>query len=280
MLPNPKLAHGPWIMGVVNVTPDSFSDGGEAFSPDAAVEKALALLEMGADVIDIGGESTRPGAAPVPQDEERARVVPVIAALAQMTHAPISIDTMKPEVAKAAIDAGARIWNDVSALRFDDGSLAVAAALECPVVLMHMQGEPRTMQTAPVYDDVVEEVIAFLQARIEAAEMAGVAPDRLWVDPGIGFGKSLEHNLVLLRALPVIRAETGRPLLLGASRKSFIAKIDPGAATDRRLGGSLAAALLAHEFGADMVRVHDVAETAQALKVWQAVMGGPDYEGV
>jgi dihydropteroate synthase len=185
---------------------------------------------------------------------------------------------MKPAVAHAAIEAGADIWNDVSALRFDPTSLAVAAALDCPVILMHMQGDPQTMQKAPSYEDVVDEVITFLQARLEAVERAGVSLDRVWVDPGIGFGKMLEHNLDLLRALPLVRAETGCPLLVGASRKSFIAKIVGEARADARLGGSIAAALLANEFGADMIRVHDVTETVQALKVWQAVIGADDYQ--
>jgi dihydropteroate synthase len=278
MLPNPKLGRGPWIMGVLNVTPDSFSDGGQHAETHAAVAHALAMLAAGADVIDIGGESTRPGAAPVPDIEELRRVLPVITALRAQTKAPISIDTMKPAVAHAAIEAGADIWNDVSALRFDPTSLAVAAALDCPVILMHMQGDPQTMQKAPSYEDVVDEVITFLQARLEAVERAGVSLDRVWVDPGIGFGKMLEHNLDLLRALPLVRAETGCPLLVGASRKSFIAKIVGEARADARLGGSIAAALLANEFGADMIRVHDVTETVQALKVWQAVIGADDYQ--
>lgn len=279
MLPNPKLGRGPWIMGVLNVTPDSFSDGGRYAAVDDAVIHGLAMLDAGADVIDIGGESTRPGAVPVALEEEIQRVVPVVEGLRAQTHAPIAIDTMKPAVARAALDAGADIWNDVSALRFDPGSLAVAAALECPIILMHMQGDPQTMQAAPSYDDVVDEVITFLQARLEAADRAGVPLERIWVDPGIGFGKTLEHNLALMRALPLIRSETGCPLLVGASRKSFITKIAGDAPTDHRVGGSLAAALLAHEFGADMLRVHDVAETVQAIKVWQAVIGHDDYEG-
>lgn len=277
MLPNPKLARGPWIMGVVNITPDSFSDGGRSFDPNDAIAHALSLLAAGADVIDIGGESTRPGAAPVSASDEIARVLPVILALRAVSAAPISIDTMKPAVALAALDAGADIWNDVSALRFDPASLDVAAQAGCPIVLMHMQGDPRTMQRAPQYEDVVDEVLAFFHERIDLAVAAGIAQDRLWVDPGIGFGKSLEHNLELIRALPTFRAETGCPVLFGASRKSFIGRIDADAPVDRRLGGSVAAALIAHEFAADMIRVHDVAETVQALKVWQAVIGADDY---
>jgi dihydropteroate synthase len=277
-LSNPKLARGPWIMGVLNVTPDSFSDGGRFIDAEAAVAHAKAMIASGADVIDVGGESTRPGAAPVSVAEEIARVVAVIAALSRETKTTIAIDTMKPQVARAAIEAGAAIWNDVSALMYAEDSLAVAADLGCPVILMHMQGEPRTMQTDPRYEDVVVDVTAFLQDRITEADRAGVAVERLWIDPGIGFGKTLDHNLDLIRALPEIRSACGCPLLFGASRKSFIAKIDPGADSQNRIGGSLAAALLACEFGADMIRVHDVAETVQAIKVWQAVIGAQDYE--
>lgn len=257
-------------MGVLNVTPDSFSDGGEA--EGAAAPRALAMLEAGADIIDVGGESTRPGAAPVAEGEEIARIVPVIAALRAATRAPISIDTMKPVVAKAAIDVGASIWNDVFALQAP-GALDMAASQQRPVILMHMQGEPRTMQDAPRYEDVVADVIAFLRARVAAAEARGVAD--IWVDPGIGFGKTLEHNLALLRSVARIRDEVGRPVLIGASRKSFISKIDPSATTARtdRLSGSIAAALTAAQNGAAMLRVHDVRETVQALKVWRAIQG-------
>lgn len=257
-------------MGVLNVTPDSFSDGGA--HERSAAQDALAMLDAGADVIDIGGESTRPGAAPVEEGEEIARVVPVIAALRALTNAPISIDTMKPGVARAALSAGASMWNDVAALQ-SPGALETAAGLRRPVVLMHMNGEPRTMQDDPRYDDVVAEVIAFLKARVAAVEGKGVQD--IWVDPGIGFGKTLAHNLELLNNLDRIAAETGRPVVFGASRKRFIAAIDEranNAGTDR-LGGSIAAALLAAQKGAAMVRVHDVAETVQALKVWRAACG-------
>ncbi len=266
-MPPPKIAGGPYVMGVLNVTPDSFSDGGA--HDRAAAPHALAMLEAGADIIDIGGESTRPGAAPVEDGEEIARVVPVIAALRAATKAPISIDTMKASVAVAALQAGASIWNDVAALQ-SPGALETAAALHRPVILMHMQGEPRTMQNDPHYGDVVTEVIAFLKARVAAAEAKGV--EDIWVDPGIGFGKTLEHNLALLNNVGRIREETGRPVLIGASRKRFIAAIDERAkdAGKDRLGGSIAAALLAAQNGAEMVRVHDVAETVQALKVWRA----------
>ncbi len=267
ILPPPKLAGGPYIMGILNVTPDSFSDGG---AEEAAAPRALAMLEAGADIIDVGGESTRPGAAPVSEGEEIARVVPVIAALRSATKAAISIDTMKPGVALAAVSAGANIWNDVFALQAP-GALETAASLHKPVVLMHMQGEPRTMQAEPYYDDVVAEVIAFLRARVAAAEAKGVAD--IWVDPGIGFGKTVEHNLALLNAVARIKREVGRPVLIGASRKRFIASIDERAknAAKDRLGGSVAAALIAAQQGAEMVRVHDVAETVQALKLWRAL---------
>lgn len=255
-------------MGVLNVTPDSFSDGGQH---EAAAPRGLAMLEAGADIIDVGGESTRPGAEPVDDREEIARVQPVIAALRAATTAPISIDTMKPAVARAAIDAGATMWNDVNALR-SPGALDTAASLNRPVVLMHMQGEPRTMQDNPQYEDVVAEVIAYLRDRVAAAEAKGVTD--IWVDPGIGFGKTLEHNLALLNAVARIGEETRRPVLIGASRKRFIQAIDARAkhAGKDRLGGSIAAALIAAQNGAAMVRVHDVPETVQALKVWRATV--------
>ena len=270
-MPPPKLAGGPYVMGVLNLTPDSFSDGGK-WAEGGATRHGLAMLEAGADVIDVGGESTRPGAETVDAGEEIARVVPVIAALRAATKAPISIDTVKPAVAIAAMQAGASIWNDVAALTAP-GALETAASLHRPVILMHMRGEPRTMQDDPRYDDVVAEVIAFLKARVVAAEAKGLKD--IWVDPGIGFGKTLEHNLALLRNVKRIGEETGRPVLIGASRKRFIAALDERArsAGSDRLGGSVAAALLAAQQGAAMVRVHDVAETVQALKVWRATLG-------
>ncbi|MEJ0060076.1 MAG: dihydropteroate synthase [Terricaulis sp.] len=257
-------------MGVLNLTPDSFSDGGQ-WSGAPALAHALQMIEAGADIIDIGGESTRPGAEPVGARAEIERVAPLIAALRRETNAPISIDTMKPEVARAAFDAGATIWNDVAALR-SPGALETAMALKAPVILMHIRGEPRTMQANPVYDDVVDEVIAFLRARVVAAEAAGLTD--IWIDPGIGFGKTLAHNLALLGASRHIREETGRPVLIGASRKSFIAKLDPKSdAATGRLGGSIAAALLAAQSGAAMLRVHDVHDAVQALKLWRAAQG-------
>lgn len=269
----PRGDGAPVIMGVVNVTPDSFSDGGQHPNAESAIAHGLRLLAQGARVLDIGGESTRPGAAPVSEAQELKRVIPVIAALRAQTQAPMSIDTMKPAVARAAVAAGATLWNDVTALRHAPESLETAAELGVDVILMHMQGAPQTMQDNPRYDDVVGEVIAFLNARVATARAAGVVAERLWVDPGIGFGKTLEHNLALIRALPRIVAETGRPLVFGASRKRFIAALDDHAPADRRLGGSIAAALAAAAGGAAMIRVHDVAETAQALKVWRAVGG-------
>ena len=258
-------------MGVINVTPDSFSDGGRFVNVEAAVSHARRLIADGADILDIGGESTRPGASPVSEADEIARVVPLIEALRDEGSVSLSIDTMKPLVARAAIAAGASIWNDVTALTWSPDSLATAADLGCEVVLMHMQGEPRTMQQAPRYDDVVAEVCAWLAARADAAIAAGVAPDRIWLDPGIGFGKTLKHNLALLAHLDRLVA-LGFPVLLGASRKSFMAKIDPLAndAGDR-LGGSLAIALAGARAGVAAVRVHDVRETAQALKVQEAI---------
>lgn len=260
-------------MGVVNATPDSFSDAGGCSDLDAAIARALALIDAGADVIDVGGESTRPGAQPIDEETEAARVVPLVAALAARTQVPISIDTMKPPVARAALHAGASMWNDVTALRFAPDSLAAAADMGAEVVLMHMQGEPRTMQRDPRYDDVVGEVRDFLARRAEAAVAAGVGVDRIWIDPGLGFGKRPEHNLALLRGLPRL-VELGFPVLVGASRKGLIRVLDPSAATPAdRLGGSIALALAAARGGAAMVRVHDVRETAQALRVGAALDG-------
>jgi dihydropteroate synthase len=263
----------PLVMGVVNLTPDSFSDGGRFLKTADAVAHARALIAAGADMLDIGAESTRPGAGPVDADVEIERIVPVIAAIRAESAVPISIDTMKPVVARAAIGAGARMWNDVTALGWADDSLAMAAELGCEVVLMHMRGEPRTMQAAPVYDDVVAEVRDFLIARAEAAMAAGVAREKIWLDPGIGFGKTGAHSLTLLGHLDRIVA-LGFPVLLGASRKSFLGKIDRVAteATDR-LGGSIAAALAGAAAGVAAVRVHDVRETVQALSVQAAIRG-------
>ena len=258
------------VMGVVNVTPDSFSDGGKFLVPGAAVAHARALIEQGADILDVGAESTRPGSDPVSTQDEIARAIPLIAAIRAESAIPISIDTMKPDVARAAVAAGATIWNDVTALTHAPDAPAVAAELGCELMLMHMQGAPRTMQAAPRYDDVVAEVTAFLDLRAQAAVAAGVAREKIWLDPGIGFGKSLEHNLTLLAHLDEL-VELGFPVLLGVSRKSFIASIDPGVSPAHRLPGSLAAALAGAQAGVAALRVHDVAETVQALKVWQAI---------
>jgi len=261
----------PLVMGIVNVTPDSFFDGGQHLDPEAALAHARRLIDEGADILDIGGESTRPGAEPVGEDEERARVVPVIAAIRAESAIPISVDTMKPAVARAAVAAGATMWNDVTALGGSPLSLALAAELGCEVVLMHMQGEPRTMQAAPRYDDVVAEVCGFLAARAEAAMAAGVARERIWLDPGLGFGKTAEHTLTLIRRLDRI-VDLGFPVLVGASRKSAIPRIaGDRSSADQRLGGSLALALAAARAGVEAVRVHDVAETVQALAVAAAI---------
>lgn len=265
----------PLIMGVINATPDSFSDGG-AYEP---LSQARQLIRDGADVLDIGGESTRPGATPVPKDEEIGRVVPLIAAIRAEWHGPISIDSLKPEVARAAFKAGATIWNDVTALRHTPESLEIAAEMGASVILMHMKGDPQIMQTAPRYDDVVSEVEAFLLTRAEAAVAAGIKPERIWLDPGIGFGKSLDHNLKLIRATKRLSG-LGYPLLMAASRKRFIAALEArdGAEVseaDGRLGGTLAVHLYALQQGAKMVRVHDVREMKQALRLWQALDSSP-----
>lgn len=258
-------------MGIVNVTPDSFSDGGRYLDLASALAHARDLIAEGADLLDIGGESTRPRATPVAMDEEIARVVPVIAALRAESDIPISIDTMKPAVARAAIAAGASLWNDVTALTWATDSLAVAAELGSGVVLMHMRGDPASMQDDPRYDDVVGEVAAFLTARAEAAISAGVRREAIQLDPGIGFGKTAAQSLALLAHLDRVVA-LGFPVVLGVSRKSFMARIDGAAKTAQdRLAGSLAAALAGARAGVAMLRVHDVRETRQALAVQAAI---------
>lgn len=265
------LTARPRVMGVVNTTADSFSDGGRYLGFDAALAHARRLIADGADILDLGAESTRPGATPVAPEVEIDRLVPLIAALRAEGATPISVDTMKPEVARAAIAAGATMWNDVTALRHAPESAAAAAELGCDIVLMHMQGEPGTMQAEPHYEDVVAEVVAFLAERAELTIWAGVARDRIWLDPGIGFGKHpTRHNLPLLAGLDRIVA-LGFPVLLGASRKRFIGMLDSDADVDHRLGGSIAAALAGAAAGVAAVRVHDVRETVQALKVWDAI---------
>jgi dihydropteroate synthase len=261
---------GVQIMGVVNVTPDSFSDGGLYFDEEAAIAHGEQLVRDGADLLDVGGESTRPGAEEVGVEEERARVEPVVSDLAGRGH-EVSIDTSKLAVAEAALDAGASIVNDVTALRADPEIGALCADRGAGLVLMHMQGTPRTMQLEPAYDEVVGDVKAFLAERLEAATAAGVAEERIWLDPGIGFGKTLDHNLELLRRLGELR-DLGRPLVVGTSRKSFIGKLD-GSEVGDRIGGTIASSILALAEGADVLRVHDVHEVSQAARLAAAILG-------
>ena len=262
----------PRIMGIVNVTPDSFADGGQHRSVQAAINHALELEAEGADILDIGGESTRPGATAVSVEEELRRVIPVIEGLRARTELPISIDTSKPEVMRAAIAAGAGMINDVHALGLE-GAMDAAAELGVPVCLMHMQGEPATMQDDPVYDDVVAEVHGFFTQRLFACQMAGIDRKLVIIDPGFGFGKTLEHNLRLLRQLPRL-VELGVPVLVGMSRKGMIGAVT-GRALEDRVVGSAVAGLIAVQNGAGIVRVHDVAATVDALKLWQAVVAQP-----
>jgi dihydropteroate synthase len=268
-------AERPLLMGVLNVTPDSFSDGGRYFDLPRAVAHAREMCAEGADIVDVGGESTRPGSDAVPADEEKARVLPVIAELAAEVSVPVSIDTQKAEVAEAALDAGAEMINDVSALRTDPAMAALAAERGVPVVLMHMQGTPKTMQAEPTYDEVVGEVKAWLAERVEHAVAAGIAEERILIDPGIGFGKKLGHNLELLRRLHELH-ELGRPVLVGTSRKSML-----GAILDlpeqERLHGTLATVAGAVLAGAHAVRVHDVRPALEVVKVCEAVRRGIEY---
>jgi dihydropteroate synthase len=257
----------PVLMGIVNVTPDSFSDGGLYASTESAIRHGLRLRDEGAHILDIGGESTRPGAAPVSIEEEIARVVPVIEGLKE-AGAIISVDTRHAAVMRAAINAGASMVNDVSALEGDSDSLSVVAELDVYVCLMHMKGEPQTMQDDPHYDDVFQEVYDYLKSRIDVCQNAGIPASRIMIDPGIGFGKALEHNLILLKRLGEFKT-LGVPMLLGASRKRFIQGLCPNAVTDKRLPGSLAVCLSAYNQGINIFRVHDVAETAQALNVFR-----------
>jgi dihydropteroate synthase len=259
----------PRILGIINVTPDSFSDGSEAFAVDDAVRQGRAMIVAGADVLDVGGESTRPGAQPVTVEEEISRIKPVVQALAGEGFT-VSIDTRRALVMASAIEAGASIVNDVTALTGDPDSLALASDSGLPVILMHMQGEPGTMQDNPQYDDAALEVFGYLKERVQICEAAGVKRDRIAVDPGIGFGKTLDHNLDILARLDIYR-DLGCPVVLGASRKSFIGKISRGEAAKDRVSGSLAAVLNALAKGVRLFRVHDVAETRQALAVWQAI---------
>src|SRR5436190_336300 len=257
------------LMGIVNVTPDSFSDGGLFLEPGRAIDHARELVRDGADLLDIGGESTRPGARGVSAEEELGRVAPVLAGL-EGIGVPISIDTSKAAVAEAALDAGAESVNDVTALRLDPELAGLCAERGCGVLLRHMQGTPRTMQESPEYDDVVDDVRAFLAERIEFAIGEGIAEERIWVDPGIGFGKTLDHNLELLRRLGELRS-LGRPIVVGTSRKSFIGKLT-GREVGDRLGGTIASSVLALRAGADVLRVHDVAEVRQGMQVAEAIL--------
>ena len=263
----------PQVMGIVNVTPDSFSDGGDHFDVDAAVAHGVRLAEEGADILDVGGESTRPGSESVGAEEEIRRVVPVIERLVRETALPVSIDTWRPEVMRAAVAAGAGMVNDIRALRAE-GALETAAALGVPVVLMHMLGEPRSMQEAPEYDDVVADVHRFLAERIFAAEMAGIPRTRLVADPGFGFGKTTQHNVTLLARMERF-VELGVPVLAGLSRKRSIGELTGREEAKARVHGSVAAHLIAAQRGAMLLRVHDVAATVDALTVWQAVAAVP-----
>jgi dihydropteroate synthase len=260
----------PLVMGILNVTPDSFSDGGDFISPDAALERARQMVGEGADIIDVGGESTRPGAAPVSLEQELDRVIPVIEAISRELPVPVSIDTSKAGVMSGAVSAGAGLINDVAALR-GEGALEVAAKSGVPVCLMHMQGGPRTMQESPEYQDVVSDIRQFLGERIKACQAAGISRDRIVLDPGFGFGKTLGHNLELLRRLEEF-SDIGLPLLVGISRKSMIGALLGDVPVTERLYGSLAAAVLAVERGAGILRVHDVKPTVDAIRVAQAVM--------
>ncbi len=262
----------PRIMGILNVTPDSFSDGGRYADVAAAVAQGLQLVEDGAAVIDIGGESTRPGAAPVSADEELRRVIPVIEALSRQTSTPISIDTMKSAVARESLAAGALIVNDVSGLTIDPAMVEVCAASDCGVIVMHMQGTPQTMQAAPHYANVVADVHRFFESGLSELAQAGITSERVMFDPGIGFGKTAEHNLQLMTALPELRAG-GRPLLVGHSRKRFLQRL-LGREIDERSAGTLGVAIALAAKGVDLIRVHDVVPLRDALIAWQAVMTG------
>jgi dihydropteroate synthase len=272
----PLTLDRPRVVGIVNVTPDSFSDGGQFADLESAVAHGLRLAEEGADMLDVGGESTRPGAADVSIEDELQRVIPVIEQLVARTSLPIAVDTSKPEVMRAAVAAGAGMINDVYGLR-REGALDAAAELRVPICLTHMQGEPRSMQDEPHYDDVVGEVHRFLTDRLFACELAGIDRRKVMVDPGFGFGKDLEHNLALLRKLDRF-TDLGSGVYVGLSRKSMIGTITGQANPADRAAGSVAAALIAVQRGARMVRVHDVAATVDALKVWHAVQSGDKPE--
>jgi dihydropteroate synthase len=260
-------------MGILNVTPDSFSDGGDWNSIDLAIKQGLALVEQGADILDIGGESTRPGAEPVSLEEERRRVIPVIEQLTRKCNVPISVDTSKSEIAERALAAGAQIVNDITGLTGDPEMPAVCAASSCGVIAMHMQGTPQTMQVNPHYDDVVREVPEYLGQRLAALAAAGIAADRVVLDPGIGFGKTARHNLSLLADLKSLH-QLGRPLLIGHSRKRFLQKLIQRP-IDERLAGTIGVAIAVAEQGAEIIRVHDVGAVRAALTAWQTVSQRP-----
>jgi dihydropteroate synthase len=262
----------PLIMGILNVTPDSFSDGGLHNQVDAAVAHGIQLARDGADVIDVGGESTRPGAVQVDVADELARTIPVVRKLAAQTDVPISIDTTKAEVARQALTAGAVIVNDISGLTFDSDMMSVCAEFDAAVCMMHIKGTPQNMQQDPVYGDVVHEVTDFLQERLSACEQAGIAPARICVDPGIGFGKTAEHNLRLMQATGQIRKTLGRPILVGHSRKRFFSTL-LGRAVEERNAGTTGVSIALAQNGVDMLRVHDVNATRDALTAWDAVRG-------
>ena len=266
-----KLGHYPTIMGILNVTPDSFSDGGDHFDPGVAVAAGLRMVSEGAGILDIGGESTSPGSADVSAVDEQARILPVISGLRD-AGVPISVDTRNAATMAAALDAGASIVNDVSALRHDPAAVSVVAGRRCPVILMHMRGTPATMNSLATYTDVPTEVAAELAASMVRAEQAGVAREQIALDPGIGFAKTAAHNVSLLRNLAPLHA-AGRPLVVGVSRKRFIGALGGVPVAKERLGGSLAAALFALSQGASVLRVHDVAATVQAVRVWSALAG-------
>lgn len=260
----------PALMGILNVTPDSFSDGGRFNTIDAAVNRALQMADDGANIIDIGGESTRPGAEPVSLEEELQRTIPVIRRLATQLRIPISIDTTKAEVARQALDAGAEIVNDISGLTFDPDMLEVCRQADAGICVMHIQGTPQTMQHNPHYMNVVSEVVEFLQQQVDRCLMAGIPPERMCVDPGIGFGKTSDHNLELLKAVPRLQQDLQRPVLIGHSRKRFLAKI-LGRAVEENSAGTIGVAVALAQLGVDVLRVHDVGAIRDALVAWDTV---------
>ncbi len=262
----------PLLMGILNVTPDSFSDGGQFNAIDAAVERAIQMEADGADIIDIGGESTRPGSDPVSLDEELSRTIPVIRALQGKLKSPISIDTTKAEVARQALDAGAEIVNDISGLTFDPNMIDLCAREDAGICLMHIKGTPKTMQLDPQYGDVVAEVIEFLQQQVDRCLMAGNRPERMTVDPGIGFGKTAEHNLMLLRSVARLQSDLQRPVLIGHSRKRFLSKL-LGRPVEEREAGTVGVSIALAEQGVDILRIHDVRNVRDSLVAWDAVRG-------